>query len=284
MLKTTACLANWPALFASFPSTQTAVSHTDGPLKKSLALLLLLGAMACPCLLQAQAPSDENWRWGLSSGVNFSKIGNIRQMIIPRIYPDSTYEATENYRKWNFNGSAYLFRRFKESYVAFQPELSYSVQGGDFDYMDEDSISPKTYKMRFNYHYLNILPLFKFYPFYAREDLLSGLHFGLGPQLGLNVTNSKIRYTSTPDDTQDLDISDALSEVLKGRTDVQAVIELGYERYWEDKDVSFRLDGRWCLGLKDMVETQANGFYFREVDNASLNFQVSLGVTLLLAQ
>lgn len=250
---------------------------------KQILFLLLLSVLA-PVFATAQAPSDENWRWGINSGVNFSKIGNIKEMIIPRIYPDSTYEATENYRKWNFNGSLFLFRRFKESYVAFQPELSYSVQGSDFDYMDEDSISPKTYKIRFNYHYLNILPLFKFYPFYAKENLLSGLHFGLGPQLGLNVTNTKIRYTSTPDDTKDLDISDALSEVIKGRTDVQAVFELGYEYYWEDKDVSFSLNGRSYLGLKDMMETQANGFYFREVDNASLNFQVSLGVTFLLAQ
>jgi len=253
--------------------------HTN--MKQLLSFLFLchLSAQAF-----AQAPPDENWRWGLSSGVNFSKIANIKTMIIPRIYPDSSYQAKENYRRWNFNGSLFLFKRFKESYVAFQPELSYSIQGGDFDYMDQDTIGPKTYKMRFNYHYVNLLPLVKFYPFYARNDAWSGIHFGLGPALGLNVTSSKIRYTSTPDDTYDLDISAALSEVIKGRTDVQAVFELGYEYFWEDKDVSFRLDGRWCLGLKDMTETQANGFYFREVDNQSRNFQVSFGLSFLLAQ
>ncbi|MEZ4963715.1 MAG: outer membrane beta-barrel protein [Saprospiraceae bacterium] len=244
--------------------------------------------MPAPGRNDGPLPPDNAWRWGFSSGVNFSKITDIKPVIVGL---NTAAVTKENYKR-GFVGSVFLFKRFEDSYVAFQPELQYSCQGGDFDYKDSDTIAPLTSKMRFNYQYINFLPLIKIYPFFQSQGFAAGIHFGLAPQLGFNVTHSKIRYTSAPDPTFDLDISAALGRMLKGRTDVQAVFELGYDYFWEDKDVCFSVNGRYNVGIKDMIETQANGFGFpeidgpgfMEVDNFSRHFQVTLGVSFLLVQ
>jgi hypothetical protein len=71
---------------------------------------------------------------------------------------------------------------------------------------------------------------------------------------------------------------------IQGRTDVSVIAELGYEYWWEDKDMSIHLNGRFIQGVKDMIETQANGFGFIENDNISRQWQISLGATFLLVE
>ncbi len=249
-------------------------------LTASLACLALL--VACPAKLQAQ--TLPGWHQGYYLGLNNSRISNIRRTIIPRIYPDSTYEAAEQYRSWKFSGGAFLVKRYEDSPAGLYLGVGYDYQGGEFAYKDFDSIAPLTYTASFRYQSLGLLPMVRIYPFWNKAEWAQGIRLGLGAQLSFNLTNNKIRYVSAPDPEYDLDISFAMGEVLKGRTDASVVVELGYEYWWDDRDMSIQLGGRFLQGVKDMIETQANGFGFVETDNISRQFQITLGVTFLLVE
>lgn len=251
--------------------------------------LLLPAGLACLAFLLADpatlcAQTKPGWHHGYYLGLNNARISNIRQTIIPRIYPDSTYEALERYRSWKFTGGAFLAKRYEDSPIGLYFGASIDYQGGEFHYKDFDSIAPLTYTASFRYQALSLLPMVRIYPFWNKAEWAQGIRLSLGAQLSFNLTNNKIRYVSAPDPEYDLDISFAMGEVLKGRTDVSAVVEVGYEYWWDDKDMSIQLSGRFLQGLKDMIETQANGFGFIETDNISRQFQVTLGVTFLLVE
>jgi hypothetical protein len=243
---------------------------------------LLLFAVALPLCLTAQ--TKPGWHWGLEMGLNKPQISGLKEMIIPRIYPDSTYQAEDAYRKWLFSGGAFLTKRYENSPIALYFGARYDYQGGRLRYHDFDTIPPLDYNIHFRYQSLSLLPMVRIYPFWEKAEWAQGIRIGLGAQMSFNVTNNKIRYRSDPDPQYDIDISYAMGRVLKGRTDVSVIAELGYEYWWEDKDMSIHLNGRFIQGVKDMIETQANGFGFIENDNISRQWQISLGATFLLVE
>ncbi|MCB0628123.1 MAG: porin family protein [Saprospiraceae bacterium] len=226
--------------------------------KSTLPLLLLLG---CIIILKGQ-PMDDEYFYGFKAGANYYTIDGIQTTIIPEVFSVSTY-STETRPRIGFVGGLYFYHRFPRSRTAVQPEILFAEQGGDFNYTD---INDLDYTISFKYQYVNLGVLCKVYPF-------SGFHFAAGPQVGFNVANTNIDYHSNmPDLGVDLQVQQHLREVLKGETDINVNLGLGY-----DFDFGLCIEARYSLGVKDVIETLANGYGFIENTNTTKGYQVTVG-------
>ncbi len=222
------------------------------------------------------------WGIGIKAGGITAKIGDLKTTIIREWHPDSTYMLEEKYN-WGFTGGVAFYYRFPNSAVAIQPEVTFSMQGSQLHYTDSILISDTDtvgldYTMKFKYQYINILPLFKIYPFLNQDNFLNQLHVLIGPQLSINIAPANITYVSNkPYIGPDLQIQQNLRGVLKGRTDVSVALGLGYQLPGE---YPFSLECRANLGFVDTVQTLANGYNFIENRNPSVSFQLTLGYTV----
>lgn len=231
----------------------------------TLILLCLAGST------YAQLPDDEYF-FGFKAGVTYASIDEIKTTLIRPVHPESTYNTS---LKSRFGASAGMFFYYKfrgGSFLAIQPEVVYAMQGGDFAY---DDINGLEYLIQFRYEYLNITPLFKIYPLAEFGEGVSGFNVGIAPQLGVNLASSNIVYTSNTEVIgQDLQIQQNLREVLKGKTDVSIALSVGFEigRLF--------LEGRWNIGMNDVIETQANGYYFIENKNKTNTYQFTVGYAI----
>jgi hypothetical protein len=226
-------------------------------LKTYCTCLLLLGALS----LFAQ-PIDDEYFYGFKAGANYYSIDEIATTIIPPVFAAETY-TVETTPRLGFVGGFYFYHRFPRSRTAIQPEILFATQGSDFNYTD---INDLDYKISFKYQYVNLGVLLKVYPF-------AGFHFAAGPQVGFNVANTNIDYRSNrPDLGPDLQIQQSLREVLKGETDINVNLGLGY-----DFDFGLCIEARYSLGVKDVIETLANGFNFIENSNKTKGYQVTVG-------
>ena len=224
-----------------------------------IALLLLLCSG-----LHAQIEEDE-FHYGFYAGATYNKITDIETTIIRPIFDPDTYTTSHNYRLGGTAGF-FIFHRFRRSSLAIQPELSYAMYGGDFNYSDVEDLE---YTISFNYQYINLAAILKIYP-------AAGLFVGIGPQVGVNIANSNLKYTSNmPELGPDLQIEQALQEVLKGTTDFSIMLALGYEL-----EMGLSFEARYKLGLADVIETLSNGFNFIENDNYSRGFQFTVGYAI----
>lgn len=213
------------------------------------------------CTLVAQ-PMDDEYFYGFKAGANYYTIGDIQTTIIPEVFSTSTYTA-ETTPRVGFVGGFYFYHRFPRSRTAIQPEILFAQQGGDFNYTD---INDLNYTISFKYQYVNLGVLCKVYPF-------GGFHFAAGPQVGFNVANTNIDYQSNmPDLGPDLQIQQHLREVIKGETDININLGFGY-----DFDFGLCIEARYSLGIKDVIETLANGYGFIENSNTTKGYQLTVG-------
>ena len=131
------------------------------------------------------------------------------------------------------------------------------------------------YQIQFRYEYLNITPQFKIYPLAEYGDAISGFHIGIAPQIGVNLASTNIFYTSNTEVIgQDLQIQQNLREVLKGKNNFSLGLSVGVEigRLF--------FEGRWNIGFTDVIETQANGYYFIENKNRSQSYLVTVAYAI----
>ncbi|MCB0599794.1 MAG: PorT family protein [Saprospiraceae bacterium] len=236
-------------------------------MKNLLVLLIMLSASS----LMAQLIDAEGSYFGLKGGVTYSGIDEIKTTIIRPVFPEETY-STQLQNQWGGTAGLFFYMQFENTFVAIQPEILYSMSGGTFNYNDVNGLH---YTMAFNYQYINLVPYFKIYPLSQLSDGLAGVHIGVGPQLGINITSNSIRYTSNSEVIgQDLQIQQNLREVLKGKPAFSIALGLGIE--WQN----FLLEGRYQLGLSDVIETQANGYNFIENPNRNMAFMITLGYAI----
>lgn len=227
-------------------------------MKRALYLLLFLLSAG---LLSAQ-PIDDEYFYGFKAGVNYYAIDEIATTIIPPVFAAESY-SVENSPRLGFVGGLYFYHRFRRSRTAIQPEILFAMQGSDFNYSDINGLD---YQIAFKYQYVNLGVLCKVYPF-------SGFHFAAGPQVGFNVANTNISYRSNmPDLGPDLQIQQSLREVLKGETDINVNLGLGY-----DFEFGLCIEARYSLGVKDVIETLANGYNFIENSNKTKGYQITVG-------
>ncbi|MEZ4897933.1 MAG: porin family protein [Saprospiraceae bacterium] len=233
--------------------------------------LIFLLTLFTTTSLSAQLINAEGSYFGLKGGVTYSGIDEIKTTIIRPVFPEETY-STRLSNQWGAAAGIFFYMQFENTFIAIQPEMLYSMSGGTFHYEDVRGLH---YSMDFNYQYINFTPYFKVYPLSEVSDALSGFHIGVGPQLGVNITSNAIRYTSNTEIIgQDLQIQQNLREVLKGKPAFSLALGIGLE--WEN----FLVEGRYQLGLSDVIETQANGYNFIENPNRNMAFMVTLGYAI----
>ncbi|MBC6995661.1 porin family protein [Neolewinella lacunae] len=220
--------------------------------------LLLLSTVGS---LRAQ-PEADTWFYGFKAGATYHRIAEIGTTIIPDVFPQDSY-STEIAPQLGFAGGVVFYHRFYKSRFAIQPEILFASRGGDFNYSDVRDLE---YSIGFNYQYLSLGGLIKTYPG-------GGLHFGVGAQVAFNVATDKLTYLSNmPELGPDLQIQQSLREVLVGSNDINVLLQAGY-----DFPFGLMVEARYVLGLKDVLETRANGFNFIENTNRSSGFQITLG-------
>ncbi len=212
-------------------------------------------------LLTAQL-DEKKFYYGFTAGPTFSSITEVQTTIIRPIFPVDTYD-TANQNVTGFTAGMFVYYKFAKSKFAIQPQITFASQGGIFHYED---VSDLSYDIRFNYNYLNLAPLVKFY-------MVHGLYATVGPQLGIIINRSALDYTSNqPELGPDLQIQQSLREVLKGNHNTSIILGVGY-----DTPFGLNVNAQWVYGLSDAVETLANGFYFIENKNVSNSFHITLG-------
>lgn len=222
-----------------------------------LCSLLLL---ALPLLSHAQLDDDE-WFYGLRAGATYSQIDGISTTLIRPIYPEETY-TTALESTVGFTTGAFVYMRFNKSRFAVQPEIGYADMGGRFNYSD---INDLNYSIDFRYNYLRLVPAIKFYP-------AAGFNITVGASVGFILNADRLNYTSNkPELGPDLQIQQSLCQALKGRGNVGIVLGAGYEL-----PMGLGLDFRYIYGFSDVIETQANGFYFIESKNANSTIEATV--------
>jgi len=205
---------------------------------------------------------EEEFYYGFNVGINSSSIQEIQTTIIRPVFPTETYSTSSN-NLLGFTAGAFVYYKFKKSKFAIQPEINYVKQGGVFHYEDIEDL---TYDIQFNYSYINIAPIVKFYT-------VHGLYASAGAQLGIILDRSDLTYTSNmPEVGPDLQIQQSLREVLKGNNQAAIILGVGY-----DTPFGLNLNVRWIYSISDAVETLANGYYFIENKNPSQSIQFTVG-------
>ena len=205
---------------------------------------------------------EETFHYGFNAGISYSSISEVNTTLIRPIFPIDTYD-TRTDKSLGFVAGASVYYKFKKSKFAIQPEIYYVNQGGGFHYED---INELQYDITFRYSYLTISPVVKFYT-------VHGLYASVGPQLGLILDRSNLKYVSNqPELGPDLQIQQSLREVLKGNSIVSLALGGGY-----DTPFGLSINARYVIGFSDALETIANGFYFIENKNPSSSVHVTIG-------
>lgn len=235
---------------------------------KHLMTLLLLGLSV---QLFAQLPDDEYF-FGFKAGATYSNIDDIKTTLIRPVHPEATYN-TSIVPRFGATAGMFFYYKFRGgSFLAIQPEIMFSMEGGDFKY---DDVNGLEYQIQFRYEYLNITPQFKIYPLAEYGDGISGFHIGIAPQIGVNLASTNIFYTSNTEVIgQDLQIQQNLREVLKGKNNFSLGLSVGVEIG------RFFVEGRWNIGFTDVIETQANGYYFIENKNRSQSYFLTMAYAI----
>lgn len=207
-------------------------------------------------------PKEDKWYYGFTAGVTKSSINEIQSMLIRPIFPEDTYE-TKVQDILGYTVGAFVFHRFDDSKFAIQPEINFSREGGNFNYKDIEDLQ---YDIDFNYTYVQLNPMVKYY-------MIQGIYAAFGPQLSLIIDRSDLTYTSNmPDVGPDLQIQQSLREVLKGNSNVGLVVAGGF-----DTEFGLNINFKYILGVSDVIETQANGFYFIENKNLANSMHLTIG-------
>lgn len=227
-----------------------------------LLIILILGFI--PFTSQAQF-EDEEFYYGFIAGVSRSSLDDVKTTLIRPIFPSETYK-TSNLNRWGVVIGSFVHYRFKNSHFAIEPQILYQDGGGEFHYEDIEDL---TYDITFNYAHLKIAPIIKYY-------LAAGAFIQLGPELGLIIDRSALKYNSSqPDLGPDLQIQQSLSEVLKGNNNISLMMGAGY-----DMPFGLGIDIRYNFGISDAMETIANGFYF--VENKNIQHSMAIAISYVI--
>ena len=234
--------------------------------------------------LNAQYKEGE-LHWGFKASPAYSYFA--KDELVSTIYPPFVQCPCRTHEDGQRLGGSlgfYLYYRGLRNYFAFQPELNYSfkIKGKPdkiYDLKIIETFRDSNVYFQFNYEYLNIAPIFKFYPFKENKPFF----ITFGGQVGINVAADKIVFQSdsqTP--AMNLFTQQAYRNSLKGITNLSAVVGLGFEAAGPEKDSPFNLEVRYYHGLKDVIETKANNLQAIETSNRFHYVELSFGFTFQL--
>jgi hypothetical protein len=225
-------------------------------------ILLYFSTNAQPSLKKKET---KNLQFGFKAGAVYSKITDLSKVLVSESY--YTGYTFENKNTWGFTGGIFLNYKFEETISALYSELSYSRLGNLLQYSD---IYDLNYDFIIEYDYVNLELLYKAYIF-------DGLHLGVGPRIGFNLSPGALFYFSNGEDIYgpDIRIQQQMRDVLKGRTNFSLGITAGYEF-----SNGISIDVRYYYGISDVMETEVNNFHFIENKNSSRYLQFTLGYAI----
>jgi hypothetical protein len=234
-------------------------------MKKTLLLVIALFVVA---RIEAQSGQNKNNNFlqvGIKAGADYTKITDLSKVLVSESY--YTGYTFENSGLLGFTGGIYVNYKLGESISAIYAEISYAQVGNKLHYSDIDGL---IYDFLLKYHYLNLELWYKVY-------LLKGLHVGMGPRIGLNLTPGDLFYTSNGELLYgpDIRIQQQMRDVLKGRTNFSLGVSLGYEF-----SNGLSIDARYYYGVSDIMETEVNNFHFIENTNSSRVLQITIGYAI----
>ena len=235
-------------------------------MKKTITLILAMSVCACITAQQRSSSDDLSiFQFGFKAGSVYTSISDLSKVLVSEsYYTDYTFE---NFNEWGFTGGLFLRYKFDQSISAIYSEISYSRLGNRLHYSD---INDFEYDFIIKYNYVNL-------DFWYRVYIFNGLHLGVGPRLGFNITPGALFYTSNGEDLYgpDIRIQQQMRDVLKGRNNFCIGMSTGY-----DFNFGLSIDARFYYGLSDVMETEVNNFNFIENSNSSLTFQVTVGYAI----
>ena len=173
-------------------------------------------------------------------------------------------------------------------------ELSYNLQNLGMDitkaydlqvtYLNNTVPSNAYYK--FNYEYLNIAPVLKFFPIIDNRPnqvmVKNGFHALLGAQLSLVASNRINFWCDTCDANYILNSRDAYRQALKGLNYFPFIGGLGWEGISIFNEGAYlSVEARYYWGLGDSIETQANSLNAVENINRQQYLELTLGMSFL---
>jgi len=223
----------------------------------------LFAAVAVVVFTVAQGQFLEDLTYGIKAGGVYSQIDGLPKMVVSEDY----YEGfkLKGKPRWGAVAGLFLNYKFPDSWIALQPEITYSMQGGSLKYKDDSCLH---YRIDYKYSYISLTALVKVYP-------TGGLNIGIGPVLSFNLTPSTVEYSSNQKDFgmgSDLTTRQVLRNSFKGKSDFALALNLGYE--WEN---GLMIEARGQIGLADVIETQENQHKFIENRNLSTTIMLTVG-------
>lgn len=224
-------------------------------------------------LIPMEAQRDRGYRfadgffWGFKAGATYSSLDGLRNTLIDPVYPEELFSTADEPRLGGTVAFFIDYRHSSDAYLAGRLELGYTMQGGSFTYEDANGLN---YELGVNYDYLTITPLIKLNIPPDWPYVLAGIQFGV------NLSGQNLTYSSNDDPGIDLQVQQSLRDVLKGRSNTGLVAGIGFELTRS----GLYLEGRYTLGLTDVIETQPNGFLFIETPNRMSYWQVTVGMPI----
>jgi hypothetical protein len=235
-------------------------------MKKTFTLFFVLVTII---RLEAQADRSSDdiplLQFGFKAGAVYTNISDLSKVLVSESY--YTGYTFENSNQWGLTGGVYINYKFEGSISALYSELSYSRLGNKLHYSDVNDLE---YDFIIQYDYVNLEAMYKAY-------VIGGMHFGIGPKMGINLTPGGLQYTSNGEDLfgPDIRIQQQMQDVLKGRYNFSLGVSAGYEFTF-----GLSIDARFYYGLSDVMETLVNNFNFIENNNTSQIVQVTLGYAI----
>ncbi|MCK0202726.1 PorT family protein [Ornithobacterium rhinotracheale] len=232
-------------------------------MKNIFLFFLLIFSFFC----KAQLARDITY--GAFVGGIYSKMGNLERAIIP----DGIYTGYEVEEKGypSIKMGLFLNWKYPSEKFSIQPEFYYSHQRTNFEYNDINGLS---YNIKFSYHNLNGGFLFKYY-------VIDNFYVGAGPYLTFNLDKDALEYFSNGEEMArktgvyfepDIVVQKKLKQSFEGKDYFHVAFELGHE-FNNNLNISIR----YQLGLSDVLETQENGYRFRDTRNKVNAFALQIG-------
>lgn len=251
--------------------------------------------MATLCAIAQNKDSDHNWKLGLETGVGWTKTTGLGSTLVS----DSTlrgYTWEQNHFRFT-NHLINLFLNYHHQNLAWlrwQPEVGISLnmhhnygvdttfRKGDLEYND---IKGLKYKIYLDYDHV-VLNLFSVKldlnsiirdAHDAAQDRFRGSIEVAFPVFGFNFNPKQLFYTSnTKNLTEDLYIQNALRELLVGQSNISGKFSASLQWEWDNIGICARY--AFNLGVRDVLETRANGYGFAETRNVQYAHNVTIGV------
>lgn len=234
-------------------------------MKKAIILFVVSLMYLSGTAQSARKQNNNNLQVGLKVGAGYTEITDLSKILVSESY--YTGYSFTNKGQYTFSAGIYLNYKFNESISAFYSEISYSRLGNNSHYSD---INELEYDFTLKYDYLNL-------EFWYKAYLFKGLHLGIGPRIGFNLSPGALYYTSNGEALfgPDIRIQQQMRDVLKGRSNFSIGVGTGYEF-----TNGLSIDVRYYFGINDVNETEVNNFHFIENRNSSRVVQVTLGYTI----